>query len=95
MQFDDTLLQEVDLKKAMFFQLGTLRMESNKENDYTARQLQSVEITQAARPCAVSFVKLVLQKNYQNRKNQYNQVGAECGAGEHGVICRLVSTVST
>ena len=58
----------------MFFKLGEVKMESNKDNDYTARQLQSVEITQAARPCPVTFVKLVLLKNHQNRKNQYNQV---------------------
>merc|ERR1712130_141488 len=55
--------------------MGDLSMSSNKENDYSARQLQSVEITQAAKPCRVSFVKLVLHKNHQNRKNQYNQVG--------------------
>jgi len=67
--------EEVDLKKAMFFKAGDLSMSSNKENDYSARQLQSVEITQAAKPCRVSFVKLVLHKNHQNRKNQYNQVG--------------------
>merc|ERR1712179_879754 len=44
-------------------------------NDYIARQLQSIEVTQGARPCPITFVKLVLHKNYQNRKNQYNQVG--------------------
>jgi len=67
--------EDVDLKKAMFFKAGDLTMSSNKENDYSARQLQSVEITQAAKPCRVSFVKLVMHKNHQNRKNQYNQVG--------------------
>ena len=58
----------------MFFKLGDIKPDSNKGNDYTARQLQSVEVGQAARPCPVTFVKLVLTKNYQNKKNQYNQV---------------------
>ena len=64
----------MDLRKAMFFKLGEIKPDSNKENDYTARQLQSVEVGQGARPCPVTFVKLVLTKNYQNKKNQYNQV---------------------
>ena len=38
--------QEVDVSKAMFFKLGEVKPESNKENDYTARQLQSVEVRQ-------------------------------------------------
>jgi len=67
--------QEVDIKKAYFMKLGEITMESNKDNDYIARQLQSIEVTQGARPCPITFVKLVLHKNYQNRKNQYNQVG--------------------
>ena len=33
-----------------------------------------LQVSQGARPCPITFVKLVLHKNYQNRKNQYNQV---------------------
>ena len=33
-----------------------------------------IQISQGAKPIPVSFVKFVLHKNYQNRKNQYNQV---------------------
>ena len=84
--------QDIDIKKAYFMKLGEVNMESNKDNDYIARQLQSVEVTcynnnkdnynivtqvtQGARPCPITFVKLVLHKNYQNRKNQYNQVNS-------------------
>lgn len=67
--------QEVDIKKAYFMKLGEVAMESNKDNDYIARQLQSIEVSQGARPCPITFIKLILHKNYQNRKNQYNQVG--------------------
>ena len=37
--------QEVDIKKAYFMKLGEVTMESNKDNDYIARQLQSIEVT--------------------------------------------------
>merc|ERR1711936_571529 len=66
---------DVDVSKAYFMKVGEFPMESNEDNDFTARQLQSVEINQGAKPIPVSFVKFVLHKNYQNRKNQYNQVG--------------------
>ena len=33
--------QEVDIKKAYFMKLGEISMESNKDNDYIARQLYS------------------------------------------------------
>ena len=36
--------QEVDIKKAYFMKLGEVAMESNKDNDYIARQLQSIEV---------------------------------------------------
>ena len=82
---------EVDVNKAYFMKVGEFAMESNEDNDFTARQLQCVEvvgfcwglkifstsiiqISQGAKPIPVSFVKFVLHKNYQNRKNQYNQV---------------------
>ena len=35
---------EVDVGKAYFMKLGELNMESNADNDYTARQLQTVEV---------------------------------------------------
>ena len=37
-------------------------------------KLKIIQISQGAKPLPVSFVKFVLHKNYQNRKNQYNQV---------------------
>jgi len=67
--------QEVDVNKAYFMKIGELAMESNVENDFTARQLQCVEINQGSRPLSVSFIKFVLHKNHTNRKNQYNQIG--------------------
>jgi hypothetical protein len=36
--------QEVDIKKAYFMKLGEVTMESNQDNDYIARQLQSIEV---------------------------------------------------
>lgn len=66
--------REVDPKKAYFMHLGDLEMDNNKSNDHTARQMQSVEVSSGAKPCPVLFVKLVFHKNYQNKKNQYNQV---------------------
>ena len=38
------MFQEVDIKKAYFMKLGEISMESNKDNDYIARQLQSIEV---------------------------------------------------
>ena len=35
---------EVDVGKAYFMKLGEVNMESNADNDYTARQLQTVEV---------------------------------------------------
>jgi len=67
--------QEVVSTKAYFMKIGEFPMENNESNDYTARQLQCVEINQGARPVPVSFVRFVLHKNHTNRKNQYNQVG--------------------
>ena len=66
--------QEVDLAKAYFMKIGEFPMESNKENDYIARQLQSLEINQGPKPLAVTFLRFILHKNHTNRKNQYNQV---------------------
>ena len=34
----------MDIKKAYFMKLGEITMESNKDNDYIARQLQSIEV---------------------------------------------------
>ena len=39
------LFNLVDIKKAYFMKLGEVAMESNKDNDYIARQLQSIEVT--------------------------------------------------
>ena len=50
---------------------------SNNEPDDNEHNIWDEDvkyIRQAAKPCRVSFVKLVLHKNHQNRKNQYNQV---------------------
>jgi len=67
--------QEVELAKAYFMKIGEFPMESNKDNDYIARQLQSLEINQGPKPLAVTFLRFILHKNHTNRKNQYNQVG--------------------
>ncbi|XP_023330151.1 centrosomal protein of 104 kDa [Eurytemora carolleeae] len=64
-----------DRKNAHFMELGSVFPESNEQFDYNARQLITVEIADDGRPCPVSFIKLVFHKNYQNKKNQYNQVG--------------------
>ena len=45
--------QEVDIKKAYFMKLGEVTMESNKDNDYNARQLQSIEVTKHVLFCLV------------------------------------------
>ena len=66
--------QELDLAKAYFMKIGEFPMESNKDNDYIARQLQSLEINQGPKPLAVTFLRFILHKNHTNRKNQYNQV---------------------
>ena len=66
--------QEVDLAKAYFMKIGEFPMESNKDNDYIARQLQCLEINQGPKPLAVTFLRFILHKNHTNRKNQYNQV---------------------
>ena len=34
----------MDIKKAYFMKLGEVAMESNKDNDYIARQLQNIEV---------------------------------------------------
>ena len=36
--------QEVSLSKAYFMKIGEFNMESNEKNDYTARQLQCIEV---------------------------------------------------
>ena len=66
--------QEVDIAKAYFMKIGEFPMESNKDNDYIARQLQCLEINQGPKPLAVTFLRFILHKNHTNRKNQYNQV---------------------
>ena len=37
--------QEVEVTKAYFMKIGEFSMESNQDNDYTARQLQCVEVS--------------------------------------------------
>ena len=37
--------QEIDIKKAYFMKFGEVAMESNKDNEYIVRQIQSIEIT--------------------------------------------------
>ncbi len=44
------------------------------ERNFVLTLCTPVQISPAAGPCAVSFVKFVFQRNYQNRKNQFNQV---------------------
>jgi len=64
-----------DKKNALFMKLGTLSNESSRDFDFKARQLMSVEVENGGKSLPVSFIKLVLYKNFQNKKNQYNQVG--------------------
>ena len=36
--------QEVNINKAYFMKVGEFSLESNEDNDYTARQLQCIEV---------------------------------------------------
>jgi hypothetical protein len=47
---------------------------TGEETNLVLTLFTPVQISPAAGPCAVSFVKFVFQRNYQNRKNQFNQV---------------------
>ena len=37
--------QEVNIAKAYFMKVGEFSLESNEDNDYTARQLQCIEVS--------------------------------------------------
>ena len=62
-----------DLRKASFIEVGRVDWNSNKENRFKGRQLQTVELSNGA-AMKVNFVKLIIKKNHINRYNEYNQV---------------------
>ncbi|RHY18501.1 hypothetical protein DYB25_006292 [Aphanomyces astaci] len=60
----------LSLDNATYNRLGFLSLKSNKESQYTARELKTVHINSTAR-----FVKFKLHQCYINDKNVYSQVG--------------------
>lgn len=55
---------------ATFKRLGYLSLDSNERSDYQARELKTVYINKSGQ-----YLKLVLNDNYPNKHNIYNQVG--------------------
>jgi len=55
---------------AKWKRLGYLSLDSNERSSYQARELKTVYIDQVGR-----YVKLLIQKNYVNKQNMFNQVG--------------------
>lgn len=55
---------------ATFKRLGYLSLDSNERSSFQARELKTVYIDHVGK-----YVKLLLQKNYVNKQNLFNQVG--------------------
>jgi centrosomal protein CEP104 len=57
-------------KQASFEKLGYIRMDTNSKTNYKAREFRKIYVDTTC-----LYLKLVLQKNYVNKYNVFNQVG--------------------
>lgn len=62
--------QGSDYHSANFKRLGYLSLDSNERSGFQARELKTVYVDHPG-----TFIKFLLQKNYVNKQNMFNQVG--------------------
>ena len=63
---------DVDVSKAYFMKVGEFPMESNEDNDFTARQLQSVEVRASIN--RILYLQVILIFRLTKEQSQYRSV---------------------
>ena len=63
---------DVDVSKAYFMKVGEFPMESNEDNDFTARQLQSVEVRASIN--RILYLLVILNFRLTKEQSQYRSV---------------------